>query len=131
MDKFLELGIINDDLNLIFEQFPQVMNISVEEINEKINILKYLECDDEQIKNIIVRNPRYLNRLTEDVLETVSYLKKIGLDDLNLLFDTNPYFLNYDVFEIRDYINKQVKLGKDIENIVDEIDSNPYAIDYE
>lgn len=131
MDKFLELGIINDDLNLIFEQFPQVMNISVEEINEKINILKYLECDDEQIKNIIVRNPRYLNRLTEDVLETISYLKKIGLDDLNLLFDTNPYFLNYDVFEIRDYINKQVKLGKDIENIVDEIDSNPYAIDYE
>ena len=56
-------------------------------------------------------------------------MKKNGFKDINLLFDTNPYFLNYDVFEIEDYINKQVISGMNIEEIIDVIEENPYVIE--
>ena len=131
MDKVFELGINDNDLRFMLEQVPNIFYMNSEEVCNKINILKYVECTDRQIKNIIVSNPNYLDRIDNDILKLINYLKQIGFKNIDLLFDSNPYFLNYDVFEIEDYVNKRVMEGKKIEDIIDEIEDNPYIIDEE
>ena len=131
MDKLFELGINDNDLRFILEQVPNIFYMNREEVCNKINILKYVGCTDRQIKNIIVSNPNYLDRIDNDILKLINYLKQIGFKNIDLLFDSNPYFLNYDVFEIEDYVNKRVMEGKKIEDIIDEIEDNPYIIDEE
>lgn len=129
MDKLFELGINDNDLRFMLEQVPGIFNMSREEVNNKLDILKYVGCTVRHIKNIIVSNPNYLDRIDDDVLKLISYLKQIGFKNINLLFDSNPYFLNYDVFEVEYYINKQVINGMKIEDIIDVIEANPYVME--
>ena len=131
MDRLFELGISDSDLRFMLEQVPNIIDMTNEEISEKIDILTYVGCNEKHIKNIIVSNPGYLDRITDDVLKLISYLKKIGLSDINFLFDSNPYFLNYDVFELEEYIICQIDKGKNIVDIIEGIESNPYVIDEE
>ena len=129
MNKLFELGISESDIKNMIELVPEIYNMDEEDINNKIDILKYVECSDRHIRNIIVSNPMYLDRTDDGVFRLISYLKKVGFSNINLLFDSNPYLLNYDVFELEDYINKQVNLGKSIDVVVDEIEDNPYVIE--
>ena len=129
MEELFSLDISELDVRNMLEQIPTLLDISKEEVSEKIDILKYINCSDRNIKNIIVSNPEYLERDIKDIIKLINYLNSIGFTLLNLLFDSNPYFLNYDVFEIKDYINKREAEGLSLEDIIDEIDSNPYIID--
>lgn len=131
MNRLFELGITEFDLKNMLDLVPDILNMGDNDINEKIEILKYVSCTDRQIRNIIVSNPIYLDRINSDVINLINYLNECGFSNLNLLFDTNPYFLNYDVFEIKDYISKQINLDKELGDIIDDIESNPYVIDYE
>ena len=124
-----ELGINDNELKNILEQVPNFKNMEEDEIKEKIDILYYVGCNDKDIKNIIVSNPHYLDRMSDDILKLINYLKNIGFGNISLLFDNDPYFLNYDVFEIEDYINTKLSDGILLEDIIDEIESNPYIID--
>lgn len=131
MNRLFEIGITEFDLKNMLDLVPDILNMEDSEINEKIEILRYVNCTDRHIRNIIVSNPIYLDRINSDVINLINYLNECGFSNLNILFDTNPYFVNYDVFEIRDFINKKISFGKEIEDIIDEIESNPYIIDYE
>lgn len=129
IDLFYDLGIIEEDIKNMLEQCPDILDMSKEEINEKIAILTYIGCQKRHIKNIISSNPPYLERSTDDVLKLITYLKTINMNSLHLLFDTNPYFLNKDDFEIKEYVRDRLKEGKTLEDIVEEIEDNPYIID--
>lgn len=129
MDKLIQLGINDNDLKNMILQVPNIIKMSDDEINNKIDILTYVGCNIRHIKNILISNPDYLERMDEDILRLIKYLKGIGFSCLYLLFDANPYFLNYDAFEIRDYIDRQISLGKSLEDIIDEIEDNPYIIE--
>ena len=129
MNKLFELGIDEDTIKFMIEQCNNILNMSDEVIDEKINVLRYLDCSERQIRNIVESNPYYLNRITSDVIQLVNYLKQIGFSDINLLFESNPYFLNYDVFEIEDYINNKLDNGIELDIIIDNIRDNPYIID--
>lgn len=129
MNKLFELGINEDTIRFMLEQCNNIINMSDEELEEKINILMYVGCNERHIKNIIVSNPYYLDRINDDVLKLISYLKEIGFKNINLLFDSNPYFLNYDVFEIKDYISNKLSSGMKLDIIIDDIENNPYIID--
>lgn len=129
VEELFSFGINENDLKNMLEQVPDLLDISSELVKEKIDILKYVNCSDKNIKNIIVSNPEYLERDSRDILKLIKYLNDMGFTLLNLLFDSNPYFLNYDEFEIRDYINKRLNDGIELDDIIDEIDSNPYIID--
>ena len=94
-----------------------------------LNILRYVGCNDKHIKNIIISNPYYLERLDRDVLKLIKYLKEIGLSSLGLIFDMNPFLLNKDDFEIKEYVNKRINDGKLLDDIIDEIESNPYVFE--
>lgn len=129
MEILYNLGISDDDIKFMLEQCPNIIDMDENEINEKLDILRYVGCNERHIKNIITSNPYYLDRITDDVLKLIGYLKQIGISSINLLFDSNPYFLNNDAFEIRDYIDKRLIKGDLLEDIVDNIESNPYVID--
>ena len=129
MEELFSLDINENDIRNMLEQIPDILGISSSSVLEKIDILRYIGCNDRQIKHIIVSNPEYLKRDNLDILKLITYLKEMGFTLINLLFDSNPYFLNYDVFEVRDYINNRLNDGILLSDIIDEIDGNPYIID--
>ena len=76
-------------------------------------------------------NPLYLNRCNEDILNLIKRLYDLKINSLNLLFDSNPWMLNKDAFEIDDFIYKKQQEGIVLEYIIDMLDSNPYIINEE
>lgn len=129
MLELYSIGIKEEDLNFILEQIPSISEISNKEIEEKIEILKLLECNENMIRNIITSNPNYLTRFNSDIINLIRKLTNLGINCLNLFFDSNPFFLNKDAFEIDDYIKERLILGLSINDIIDELESNPYIID--
>lgn len=131
LDKLLELGISDDELLGMLEQVPSITMMDSDDLGGKIELLIYIGCGNRHIKNILISNPYYLDRSNKDLIDLIKYLLELGFSNLNLLFDSNPYFLNYDVFEIKNYVEKRVNNGISLEDIVDEISDNPYIIDEE
>lgn len=131
MNKLFEFGISEDDIRCMLGQVPSIAMVSDADINFKIDILTYLGCVDRHIKNILISNPYCLDRSNSDLVNLIKYLIGLGFTNLNLLFDSNPYFLNYDVFEIKNYFDKRMSKGISLEDIVNEITDNPYIIDEE
>lgn len=129
MNYLIEFGITSQELDEMFETNPMLEYLNEEEINNNVLFLKSLKCEDLHIRNIIICNPFYLNRSISDLQKLVSKLINIGLTDLNLLFDTNPFLLNKDAFEIDEFVKEKQKLGINLESIACLIDSNPYVID--
>lgn len=126
MINLFNIGINEDELKNILEICPNVKDISKEEIKNKINILESIGCNERHIRNIIISNPMYLDLINEDIFKLINRLLEIGFDTLNLLFDSNPYILNLDSFEIDNYIKDRIDNGEILEDIVDDLDSNPY-----
>lgn len=129
MIELYNLGLSENEIKNIIEMCPEIINFSNDDIVDNIKVLKDIDCLDRHIRNILICNPFYLYRDIEDILNLINKLLEIGMTNINLLFDSNPFLLNKDDYEIDDYINKQISAGKTIEDIVDEIDSNPYIID--
>ena len=121
---------LNDlDIKEMISINKDILNLDNEEIRNIISILKYINCSDSEIRNILVTNPNYLSRCYSDVIDLINKFKYLNIDDLNELFNSNPHLLNKDVFEIEDYINNEISNGKKLDDIIDELVSNPFIID--
>lgn len=129
MGILFELGINEDDIKSMIELCPMITDMSDDEIKKKIDMLSFIGCNNRHIRNIIVSNPNYLDRIDDDIVKLINYLNKIGVSNIYLLFDSNPYLLNRDVFEIEEYVNNRYEDGMSFEEILDELESNPYIID--
>ena len=123
------LGFSDIEIKNILEIYPEIKNLTDEEILVNIEILKRIECNEKHIKNIISSNPYYLNRGLEDISGLINKLISIGITNVNLLFDSDPYLLNKDAYEIDEYIKIEQDKVKVLEDIKDEFESNPYIID--
>ena len=126
MEELYNLGISDTTLKCMIEINPEIFEMSNNEINEKKTILKTINCTDREILNIISSNALMLNRTNSGLNDLINYLKELGFDNLNILFDSNPYILNLEPFEIKRYIDDRLNDGDSIEDIIDELDSNPY-----
>lgn len=126
MEELFNLGISLTTLSSMYELNPDIKNMSNNDIKEKIAMLKLIKCSDNQIINIISSNSLYLNKTKEEYLELINYLTRLNFNTLNILFDSNPYILNLEPYEIEKYINEKTQSGKELEEIIDELDSNPY-----
>jgi len=129
MFELYKLGLTDKDIKIVLEQLPELIELTEEEISKKINLLELIGCHTSQIRNIIITNPYYLESIKEDVINLVNKLTSLGITYPHLLFDSNPYFLNKEVFEIEDYIKLKINKGQLIENIINELEQNPYIID--
>lgn len=125
MEELYNLGISENTIKSMFEINPGINDLTNEEIREKEIILSKAGCTTNQITNIISSNSSFLNRTNEEIIKLISYLNKLGFV-LNILFDSNPYILNLEVFEIKEYIKKEQLKGKSLEEITNELDSEPY-----
>lgn len=110
----------------LVEMCPNIENLTDREIKEKIMILTRIGCNKRHVKNIIESNPSYLDRTTDDVLKLIKKLLDLGFTNVEILFDSNPYILNLDAYEIDNYVQKQLNEGISIEDIVDKLESQPY-----
>ena len=125
MEELYRIGISENTIKNMLELVPTISEMSEKEIKEKELILKKINCDENQIINIISSNPMYLDKTNDIVLRLISKLKSYGFSMLNILFDSNPYILNLEVFEIENYINNRLDSGEELEDIIDDLDSNP------
>ena len=126
MQELYNIGISENTIKQMVEINSEIMELTDNEIIEKEEILRKIKCDEVQILNIISSNPNYLTRTNGEIIELLKYLTNLGFTCLNILFDSNPYILNLEPFEIKRYIEERIKNGEDIEQIIDDLDSNPY-----
>ena len=126
MNELYNLELSDNTIKEMCELNPEVMDLTEEEIIKKEELLENLGADRQEIINIIGSNSLYLSRTDEEISNLVACLKKYGFTNLNILFDSNPYILNLDPFEIDNYINDRVQKGEELSDIVDDLDSNPY-----
>lgn len=94
-------------------------------MEELINFLKKVGCDERIIKNVVMSNEQALSRSVSDLEKLVTKLREIGLTDIVDLLDANPYILNIDAYEIDDYIKKKEESGESFEEIVAALESEP------
>lgn len=124
LDKLIELGIRDIDINNIKEFIDED---NLDDFKQILSLLTNINCSESMIRNIIIGNPFILQRNYEDVSELINYMISLGFKNCNIIFDSYPLFLNKDKFEIEEYINKEQ--NKNIDDIIDEIESNPIIID--
>lgn len=129
MEELFSWNLNDLDIKEMISINKEILSLDNEEIRNIISILKYINCSDSEIRNILVTNPNYLSRCYSDVIELINKFKSLNIDDLNELFNSNPHLLNKDVFEIEDYINSEISNGKKLDDIIDELVSNPFIID--
>ena len=125
MQELYNLGLSHNTIKTMVEMNEEIKEISQQEVQEKEIILKKLNCSENQIINIISCNSIFLTRTNEEIIKLINCLYKYGFDNLNILFDSNPYILNLEPFEIENYINKRIGNKEKITQIIDELDSNP------
>lgn len=94
-------------------------------MEELINFLKRVGCNERIIKNIITSNEWVLSRSVSDLEKLVAKLQEIGLTDIVDLLDANPYILNLDTYEIDNYIKKKEESGESFDEIVSTLESEP------
>ena len=126
MDELFDLGLSDETLKNMIELNPLIMKLSNEEVLDKINLLKSINCSDTIISNIIGSNSMFLTRSNTDIIKLINYLNELGFSSLNILFDSNPYILNLDIFEIKNYIEDRISNGESLDDIIDDLDSNTY-----
>ena len=113
----LELGISIQDVNNIIEFNNDITDY--EDYKKNIEALKMIDCDESEIRNIIISNPNILLRSNDDLIKLINCFKKLGFTSLNILFDSNPFLLSKDDFELINFFNKKRKEGLMDDDIID------------
>lgn len=126
MVELYNLGISDNTIKNMLEIVSEIKDMLPYEILEKKTLLEKIYCNDSQILNIISSNPQYLTRTNSEVINLIEKLNSLGFDTLNILFDSNPYILNLEPFEIDSYINNQLSNGKLLDDIIDNLETNTY-----
>ena len=126
MEYLIDLGIDDVSLKMMLELNPEIKDLDESEIKEKTIILSNLNCSDSQIRNIVVSNSLFLTRSNNDIMKLIKKLLELSFKDLNILFDSNPFILNLEPFEIDEYINSRLKNNELLENIIDDLETNTY-----
>lgn len=126
MIELYNMKISDETLKSMIEINPEITELTNQEIIKKVEILKEINCSKTQILSIISSNPLFLSRGINEIIKLLSYLQEIGFTCFNILFDSNPYILNLEPFEIKKYINNRINQGENLDDIVDDLDSNPY-----
>lgn len=129
MEELFNLGLSEIEVQNMLIACPEISELEKEEITDSINILRTVKCNERHIRNILICNPAYLKRSPLDILNLIKKLLELNIECIHLLFDTNPYLLNKDDYEIAQYISEQIKLGKELKDIISDFESNPFIID--
>ena len=126
MKELYNLGLSENTISAMIEINPMLKEMTSREIISKVNLLRKINCTDSQILSIIGSNSLYFSRTDKGIANLINYLLRRGFNTLNILFDSNPYILNLESFEIEKYIKSREDNGERIEDIIDDLDSHTY-----
>ncbi len=84
----------NEEILYIIDQEPNLRELDDEEMTFLVDVLRHHGCEIETIKNSIYENPHFLMKTAKDLENLLAFLKNLGVDDLDDLFERNPYILN-------------------------------------
>lgn len=125
MNELLNFDLSENTIKAMIEQNDEIQSITDEEVIDKENLLRSVNCSEKQVINIISSNANLLSADNNDIIELFNTLTSYGFTTLNILFDANPYILNLQSYEIKNYINNRLKNNESLNIIVDDLDSNP------
>lgn len=124
------LQIFNEDEVVeLIELNPEIRNVSDDNINKLINILKNYKFSVSRLKNIIKSNPFYLSRDIDEVDALINKLLEKEIYNVGIIIDTYPLFLNYYDEDIDEFFDLKSNEELNNDEIVELIESNPYLID--
>ena len=121
INYLLDLGIDENDIKNIIE-FNNGLT-DYEEYDKNIETLEMIGCNDKEIRNIIISNPNILIRSNLDILKLIKTLASYGFNTLNITFDTNPFLLNKDSYEIDEFFKEKRKQNLSDDEIIDLIEN--------
>ena len=123
-----KVGIIlsKNTLAQMLEVSPDLKDLTSEEAEIRIQLLRDIGCSDRKISGIVSSSCSYLLKSISDINELFDTLSGYGFTNLNSLFFANPLILDLDSFEIEEYINGRIESGEIEEDIVNELQDKPY-----
>ena len=122
MMKIYEIGMTEKELSEMIYVNPMLEDITDEEIDDKIELLKSIGCQDEDILHIVTSNPFCLTNDLDAMKETITYLNDFDINPLWVIFSVNPYALNLWKMEIEEYIELQLAKGIGMDDIIDHLE---------
>ena len=105
-DYLLELNFTEQEINELINEYKDVLNNNVINIERKINFLKEHKFNNNEIKNIILTNPHYLIKTDDELDNLIDNLKSYGIHDIKNLVNENSYILSLDGIDIELFFNK-------------------------
>jgi len=121
MDVLIRFGFSIEEIKNMMDTNIWIDRINDQSLQNLITILEKINCTKQQIKNILIANPFYLNMEKEKVLDLLSVLKEMQFSNLNLLFDSNPFLINLTKEEFTNLVKKKSSEGLTLEEIKDYI----------
>ncbi len=127
IDVLVELG-FTEEVKDFQIQYQDLLDVDIENIKSKILILENLDFDFEEIKNIILTNPIYLNKNNDEIINLINTLSEYNINDIKNLININPYILSLDRIDIEEYFVNKLHEGISKEDIIDSLEENPTEI---
>ena len=129
MDNLNKLGLLNTEIADMMKICPEISILTHDEIYYNIELLKKIDLQDCEIKDILIANPFILNRSYIDMHNLIIKLSSIGIEDIDSLIIINPFLLNKDAYEIDEYIHSNMERGFNIKMSIDALIDNPYILE--
>lgn len=124
IECLIELGFTEEEINDFQIQYQDLLDFSKENLNSKISILENFDFTFDEIKNIILTNPIYLNKTDDEILDLINILIKYGINDIRNLVDINPYILSLEAIDIENYFITKTDDGVLKDDIIDSFFEN-------
>ena len=121
MLELINLGIDENVVMNILNSNPDYRTLTMNQVNEKIYLLKNILCNDEQIENIIKLNPDYLNKSNTEVISLFNTLFDLGFENINEMIDLNPMILNIKSDELQKHVDYRMYNGETKDEIVNDL----------
>ena len=126
MEELLNYNFDILDIKELVKNNPDLENIDKNDLNEKIRLLQDIKCSKNEIRNILMVNPFYLSANITNISNLLKYLGELGFNNLNFLIDADPFILDLDIKELISKINKELLKGKKFEDLILELETNPF-----
>ena len=99
MDFLYNLDISEKEIMEMIRNNKELLFLDDEKIKEVIYFLVKCGCTQKNIRNIIVANPYCFGRDVSDMEEVVGKIKGLGINDIDMFLENNPWLLSKDGFE--------------------------------
>ena len=124
MDSLIRYGFTIEEIKILMDTNEDISSVSDNHVSDIIKLLESINCDKDEIKNILICNPFCLSNSIKSLNKLIDKLNELGFIYLNLLFSNNPYILNMSDKELEKLYNKKKDDGLTKEEIIDFISYN-------